>query len=205
MTTVVRERYIMKNAKRKRKSIEYAQIITRAAKFAEMLIYNQIYLIYNDLDLKFRKDLSILLETTKMNEFLSDLNFKKEIWWEINFKNKVSYNLIYTKYSRFVEEYSQISQRKRKEYKSQFYFNKYDIYNINYSRQRSMKNTIENRFYSRYFVQDQSNRYNNKIENVVYDRQYSNQNIFNSRNQDFINRLFVQDFAFSQNIRTSYQ
>ena len=66
-----------------------------------------------------------------------------------------------------------------------------------------MKNTIENRFYNKYFVQDQSNRY--KIENVVCDRQYSNQNVFNSRNQDFINRLFVQNFAFSQNIRISYQ
>ena len=203
MTTVVREKYIMKDVKRKRKSIEYAQVITRVVKFAEMSVYNQIYLIYNDLDLKFRKDLSISLETTKMNEFLSDLDFKKEIWWEINSKNKMSYNSIYTKYSRFVEEYFQISQRKQKEYESQFYFNRNDIYNINYNRQRSMKNTIENRFYSRYFVQDQSNRY--KIENVVYDRQYSNQNVFNSRNQNFINRLFVQNFAFSQNIRTSYQ
>ena len=68
----------MKDVKRKRKSIEYAQVITRAAKFAEMSVYNQIYLIYNDLDLKFRKDLSISLETTKMNEFLSDLDFKKK-------------------------------------------------------------------------------------------------------------------------------
>ena len=109
MIIVIREKYIMKDVKCKRKLIEYAQIITRAVKFAEMSIYNQIYLIYNDVDLKFRRNLSILLETTNMNEFLSDLDFKKEIWWEINFKNRVSYNSIYTKYSRFIEEYSQIS------------------------------------------------------------------------------------------------
>ena len=40
MTTVVREEYIMKNVRRKWKSIEYAQVITRAVKLAEMSVYN---------------------------------------------------------------------------------------------------------------------------------------------------------------------
>lgn len=49
-----------------------------------------------------------------------------------------------------------------------------------------MKNTNENRFYNKYFDQDQFNRYSNKVENVTV-QQYFNQYNFNYQNQSFIN------------------
>ena len=79
MTIVTRKKYIMNNAKRRKESIEYAQIITRAVKSADMSTYNQIYLIYNELDLKFRKNLFLFTKFTDMNTFLSKLKTKKEI------------------------------------------------------------------------------------------------------------------------------
>ena len=79
MITVIRKKYIMNDVKRRKESIEYAQIIIRVVRFAKMSVYNQIYLIYNELNLKFRRNLSISLKSIDMNNFISKLNVKKEI------------------------------------------------------------------------------------------------------------------------------
>ena len=79
MITVIRKKYIMNDAKRRKESIEYAQIIIRVVRSAKTFVYNQIYLIYNELNLKFRRDLSISLKFIDMNSFISKLNVKKEI------------------------------------------------------------------------------------------------------------------------------
>ena len=69
----------MNDVCRRRESIEYAQIIIKAARFVNISIYNQIYLIYNSLDLKFRRDLSLSIETTDINFFLDKIEIKKKI------------------------------------------------------------------------------------------------------------------------------
>ena len=79
MITIIRKKYIINDVKRRKKSIEYAQIIIRVVKSAKMSVYNQIYLIYNELNLKFRRNLSISLKFIDMNSFISKLNVKKEI------------------------------------------------------------------------------------------------------------------------------
>ena len=76
MITIIRRKYIMNNVKRRKKSIKYAQIIIRTVKSAKMSMYNQIYLIYNELDLKFRKNLSISLKFIDMNIFFFKLKKK---------------------------------------------------------------------------------------------------------------------------------
>ena len=78
LATVIREKYTMKDVKKRRKFIEYAQIIIKTAKFAEMFIYNQIYLIFNDLNVEFQRNLNILIENTKLNAFLQKLDLKKK-------------------------------------------------------------------------------------------------------------------------------
>jgi len=69
----------MNNAQQRRKSIKYAQIITRATRFTNILIYNQIYLIYNNLDLEFRRNLSLSIEAIDINFFLNKIKIKKKI------------------------------------------------------------------------------------------------------------------------------
>ena len=58
MIIITRERYTMKNVRRKRESIKYVDIITRAIKTTNITMFAQIYLIYNELNLEFRRDLN---------------------------------------------------------------------------------------------------------------------------------------------------
>ena len=70
MIIITRERYIIKNARRKRESMKYVDIITRAIKIINMTIFAQIYLIYNELNLEFRRDLNKSTKTIIMKIFL---------------------------------------------------------------------------------------------------------------------------------------
>ena len=90
LATVTRERYTMDDARRRREPNEYAQTIIRAARSAEMSSYNQIYLIYNGLDLEFRRDLHTPSGATDMHSFLNEIEEKKEIWWALGARNRGS-------------------------------------------------------------------------------------------------------------------
>ena len=79
MITVIRKRYIMNNVRQRREFNEYVQIIICAARSVEMFNYNQIYLIYNDLNLEFRRDLHTSFDVTDMHSFLNELKKKKKI------------------------------------------------------------------------------------------------------------------------------
>lgn len=79
MTTVVGAKYTLKDARRKREPMEYALTITRAAKATNMPVFNQITLIYNGVDLEFRRDLSKSTKDATMNSCLQELEDYKEI------------------------------------------------------------------------------------------------------------------------------
>lgn len=79
LITITRKQYIINNAKRRRKFIEYTQIITKTTKFANMSMYNHIYFMYNDLNLEFRKDFSLSTKTIDINFFFDKMKIKKEI------------------------------------------------------------------------------------------------------------------------------
>ena len=69
----------MKNARRKRESMKYVDIITRAIKIINMTIFAQIYLIYNELNLEFRRDLNKSTKATTMKIFLQNVKNNKKI------------------------------------------------------------------------------------------------------------------------------
>ena len=69
----------MNDVRRRREFNKYAQIIIKAARSTEMFIYNQIYLIYNGLNLEFRRDLHTSFSATNMHSFLNEIENKKEI------------------------------------------------------------------------------------------------------------------------------
>ena len=79
MIIITRERYIMKNVRRKRKSMKYVNIITRAIKTINMIVFAQIYLIYNEFDFEFRRDLSKSIEIIIMKIFLQNVKNNKKI------------------------------------------------------------------------------------------------------------------------------
>jgi hypothetical protein len=60
MMIIIKEKYIMKNTRRRRESREYVDVIMRVARFAELSFEShQIMIIYNDLDLKFQRNISV--------------------------------------------------------------------------------------------------------------------------------------------------
>lgn len=80
MATVTKKCYTIKDARRKREPLKFAQIIIRAAKSANMPVFSQIYLIYNGLELEFRRNLTKPTEQTTIDVFLQELENNKEIW-----------------------------------------------------------------------------------------------------------------------------
>ena len=79
MQIVINERYTIKNARRKREFFEYAQLIIRIFKSINMIIYSQLYLIYNDFDIELRRNLIKSTEHIDMNIFLNFMKKKKKI------------------------------------------------------------------------------------------------------------------------------
>ena len=69
----------MKHARKYKKFFDFVEIIVREAKSIMMSIYSQFYFIYNELELKFRRDLTKSTKNTIMNEFLQQLDDKKKI------------------------------------------------------------------------------------------------------------------------------
>ena len=69
----------MNDVRRRRELNEYVQIIIRATRSIEMFNYNQIYLIYNDLNLEFRRDLHTFSDAIDMHSFLNEIEKKKKI------------------------------------------------------------------------------------------------------------------------------
>ncbi len=74
----------MNNVKRRREFREYVDVILRVAKFADLISkISQIFLIYNEIDVKFQKNLSMSKIDIKLNSFLIDLDDKKNVWWQL--------------------------------------------------------------------------------------------------------------------------
>lgn len=79
-TSLLKERYIIKNAKRNREFREYAQKVIRLAKFEKMnSIFNQFNIIYNDIDVKLRRDFKRPFNTSTVENFLQNLDDCKNI------------------------------------------------------------------------------------------------------------------------------
>jgi hypothetical protein len=80
MTSLMKKKYIMKDVKRRRESREYAALILRAAKSAELIPkISQIFLIYNEIDVEFQRDISMLKAEIKLDSFLTELNDRKNV------------------------------------------------------------------------------------------------------------------------------
>ena len=70
----------MKNVKKHRESRKYAQKIMKCVKSTKMKsIFNQLNIIYNDINVELRKDLRKLFNTITLNIFLQDFDACKNI------------------------------------------------------------------------------------------------------------------------------
>jgi hypothetical protein len=84
MTSLIKKKYTMKNVKRRRKSRKYVEMILRAAKSAKLISkISQIFLIYNEIDVKFQRNIFMFKSDTKLDNFLTNLNDCKNVWWQL--------------------------------------------------------------------------------------------------------------------------
>jgi hypothetical protein len=80
MISLVKEKYIMNDVKRRKESKKYAEVILRAAKSTELISeISQIFLIYNDIDVKFQRNIFMSKADTKLDNFLTNLNDRKNV------------------------------------------------------------------------------------------------------------------------------
>ena len=82
--------YIMNDARCHRKSREYVVKILRAVKFVELeSMTNQIAIIYNELNVEFKRNLTKSFNVLFIDSFFREMNDVKEIWWQfaMRFKN----------------------------------------------------------------------------------------------------------------------
>ena len=78
---LLKERYTLRDASNHREPREYAQRILRAAKDAKFTnVRNQLDVIYNGLDAKLRQDLRRPKDSTKLQDFLAELDNFKHDW-----------------------------------------------------------------------------------------------------------------------------
>ena len=84
MNIILKEKYTMKDARRRKKFLKYAAIILRATKSADFeSIANQIIIIYNEFDIEFQRDLIKLFNVFSLDSFLRNINDCKKIWWQL--------------------------------------------------------------------------------------------------------------------------
>jgi hypothetical protein len=105
-TTVnlLKERYILTNAERNRESREYAQKIIRWIKFAKMTSsFNQLNIVYNDIDVEFRRDLKKSFKNTTIDDYFQLLDECKNIWWSLTRRN--------SKYSEYFANFSDTTDK----------------------------------------------------------------------------------------------
>ena len=97
MIILLRERYDMNDARKNREPRKYAQIIIRTAKSIEIIsIFNQLYMIYNELNVKFQRDLVWSTQDTILNSLDQQLNDNKKIWWTLERKNHLDQSNSFT-------------------------------------------------------------------------------------------------------------
>ncbi len=77
---LLKKRYTLTNAERNRESREYAQKVIRWVKFAKMFSsFNQLNIVYNEINAELRRDLKKSSKNTTINDYLQLLNDYKDI------------------------------------------------------------------------------------------------------------------------------
>ncbi len=161
MTSLVKEKYIMKDARKRHEFREYAEMILRAAKSAELISkISQIFFIYNDIDVEFQRDISMFKANTKLNSFLIDLDDRKNVWWQLADRKRSSEN----SYDFFINNQEQ-------------YFYEYFKYDNDQSKYVSYQSE-----YQRFKTdRDESSRYSSYAESQRYDQIYDDNREYQSR------------------------
>ena len=83
-TQLLRKTYIMKNVRKRRKFQKYAQKIIRWIQSIEMKsVFNQLNIVYSDIEVKMRRNSHKLINTITIENFFQKFNACRNVWWNI--------------------------------------------------------------------------------------------------------------------------
>ena len=80
MKTFTSIHFNMNDVRQMKKFKKYAQTIIRIDKFVELLIYNQMFQIWNEFDINFKLHVQRFTSTINLNNFLKNLKKRKNFW-----------------------------------------------------------------------------------------------------------------------------
>ena len=162
IVTILRERYTMNDARRRRKFRKYAFIILRAAKSTDMkFVTNQIAIIYNELDFEFQRDLIRSENISSLDTFLREIDDFKHIWWSLISRNRSNQIFPQSSYERYQDNYS---------------------YNYNQFEERLMKESADNRRYENHYSQNENQYSQNQSR---YRNNYYNSDNYNNSKEEY--------------------
>ena len=122
------ERYIMSNVRFKRTFRVYVQNIMRHAKAAKFFFsYNQMFIVWNNLNLKFRMQIFESIVNITLKFFFDLLNSKVIIWMKITFKRFNNVN--YINNMSMINKNCQVTNKQNREWQNRFFqqFVNYDF------------------------------------------------------------------------------
>jgi hypothetical protein len=217
---LLKERYIMRNVEKNRELRKYAQTVIRWVKFVEMInFFNQLNIVYNDIDSELRRDLKKSFKDITVDDYLQLLNDCKDVWWFLAARD------YFTNFSRNTDKSFQFNSIFRfYENRFDFFFNQFTFYN--WDQQRNQTNTYQSRSYwnqyqnqnsqrqlNRYqeFSQSQSNQQNSRTQ--LNDLRNSSKTLMSSPSENFQRKSqqtnrWQNKLIFDQNkqsSRTNYQ
>ena len=115
MKIIVSEKYTMKNVTNEQKLRQFAQIIIKATKSAELFVYNQLQIIWNVFDVKFQRNIFMFKTFITFSDFFIAMNKRKKIWWKLiescrqNFDKKKKFFAMKKNYEREQKKMTDIS------------------------------------------------------------------------------------------------
>ena len=180
------EKYSMKNVVNNRISKNYAQTMIRFEKFVEFSTFNQLFQIWNELNIDFQKQIEKFIKKIKISDFLHQLNNKKKIWHKMKTKTKNSKfarnqiandkknnrsfqkNMLNANNQRnqnfFIDEYNNFRSDFQFDFQSTFFFMQTSNFNFYYQQYSDFQN--QNRVYSQQqYYQQQSSYQRNQFSN----------------------------------------
>ena len=82
LSALLRERYTIQDASRKREPREYAQVIVKAAQNAEIgTLKDHVMIVWQNLDMEFQRDIPEPGHDVDLDAFLKSLDSRKYQWW----------------------------------------------------------------------------------------------------------------------------
>jgi hypothetical protein len=187
---LLKERYTLMNAERNRESRKYAQKIIKWAKFAKMTSsFNQLNIVYNEIDAELKRDLKKSSKNITIDDYLQLLNDCKDIWWSLTKRNQ--------EYSDYLINTSQETNKQFQFNSSfRFYDNRSEFFNQqrynNWNQQRNQKSQSLNQLNNWKF--NQNSYQNDHVQYRNFQRQFNR----NSQKSYYQQQFFLQSSRTQQ-------